>query len=278
MSNHYIRLKNSRLWETTSVLLKFHHINLQYVVFVSVLLFFSLASGLPDEIEAEMDTDERISPGATEVEVRNVMGIPTKTNILSGGIEYVYGYSRIKFVNGRMVQWYPVDKLIPVFMADRQPDAPSIVVGATTNDVLNAMGTPSGLTLSEFPRKQEIWLYGASSIMIVNGKVESWSDAWNLVVSPKTVPSKPVLITSSQNPTGSPSTGSTTTESKTTVLPRTTVVSTRPAPISQSQQPIIYPSKPATVNSSSSDRVYVRGYTRKDGTYVRPHTRSRPKR
>ena len=30
--------------------------------------------------------------------------------------------------------------------------------------------------------------------------------------------------------------------------------------------------------SSGSGRVYVRGYTRKDGTYVRPHTRSRPRR
>lgn len=33
-----------------------------------------------------------------------------------------------------------------------------------------------------------------------------------------------------------------------------------------------------TLPSYSSDRVYVRGYFRKDGTYVRPHTRRRPSR
>jgi micrococcal nuclease len=33
---------------------------------------------------------------------------------------------------------------------------------------------------------------------------------------------------------------------------------------------------PSATSSSSSDRVYVRGYYRKDGTYVKPHTRSKP--
>jgi len=31
-------------------------------------------------------------------------------------------------------------------------------------------------------------------------------------------------------------------------------------------------------HSYSSDRVHVKGYYRKDGTYVRPHTRSKPRR
>lgn len=40
------------------------------------------------------------------------------------------------------------------------------------------------------------------------------------------------------------------------------------------------PSNYTTRNSStnSSGTVHVKGYTRKDGTYVRPHTRSAPKR
>jgi hypothetical protein len=33
----------------------------------------------------------------------------------------------------------------------------------------------------------------------------------------------------------------------------------------------------ASPSSSGTDRVYVRGYTRKDGTYVRPYTRSAPR-
>nr|WP_294779110.1 hypothetical protein [uncultured Flavobacterium sp.] len=34
----------------------------------------------------------------------------------------------------------------------------------------------------------------------------------------------------------------------------------------------------SSTNSSSGKTVHVKGYTRKDGTYVRPHTRSAPKR
>lgn len=36
------------------------------------------------------------------------------------------------------------------------------------------------------------------------------------------------------------------------------------------------PSPAVSASSGTSGRVYVRGYHRKDGTYVRPHTRSRP--
>lgn len=39
-----------------------------------------------------------------------------------------------------------------------------------------------------------------------------------------------------------------------------------------------YSSSTYTPSYSSSKTVHVRGYTRKDGTYVRPHTRSSPKR
>ncbi|MCW8131567.1 MAG: hypothetical protein KIS92_14560 [Planctomycetota bacterium] len=66
-----------------------------------------------------------------------------------------------------------------------------------------------------------------------------------------------------------------------------------PAPSSSSSQAIgkkeseeqggwnqdeLFRRKPSSYDSGGGGRVYVRGYTRKDGTYVRPHTRSRPRR
>lgn len=39
-----------------------------------------------------------------------------------------------------------------------------------------------------------------------------------------------------------------------------------------------YRSSSSSSSSSSSKTVHVRGYTRKDGTYVRPHTRSAPRK
>lgn len=40
--------------------------------------------------------------------------------------------------------------------------------------------------------------------------------------------------------------------------------------------PKVQPDSVRTAPEDGEDRVHVRGYTRKDGTYVRPHTRSRP--
>lgn len=51
-----------------------------------------------------------------------------------------------------------------------------------------------------------------------------------------------------------------------------------PAEISYSRPRISYSSPDATSYAGSGDRVYVRGYTRKDGTYVSAHTRSKPSR
>jgi hypothetical protein len=36
--------------------------------------------------------------------------------------------------------------------------------------------------------------------------------------------------------------------------------------------------RPSSTSAGQTDRVYVKGYYRKDGTYVQPHTRSAPKR
>jgi hypothetical protein len=53
----------------------------------------------------------------------------------------------------------------------------------------------------------------------------------------------------------------------------------RPTEVAQTQSTSSYPSSYAYSGSSSgSGRVYVRGYTRKDGTYVQSHTRSKPRR
>jgi hypothetical protein len=50
--------------------------------------------------------------------------------------------------------------------------------------------------------------------------------------------------------------------------PRTQAASAVPAPA---------PAPSGASSSSGSGSVHVRGYTRRDGTYVRPHTRSRPR-
>jgi len=58
----------------------------------------------------------------------------------------------------------------------------------------------------------------------------------------------------------------------------------QPIALSQVSRPVSYSSfggggsSTYSPSSSSGSRVYVRGYTRKDGTYVRPHTRSSPRR
>lgn len=226
------------------------------------------------DMDVEMDTGARIAPGATEIEVRKVMHEPTRTNAFGRGVEYVYGQSLVKFENGAMVQWYPVDRLIPVFMEDRKPGAAPIVVGSTTNQVLDAMGTPSGLTASEFPRRQETWHYGFSSIVIVKGRVESWRDAWNLIVSPKTnnIGSTEWVeaeLKKNREPTNSP---------PARAPSQATIIYSNPGGDFPQAEPTYVPFGNGGIAPSSSGNVHVRGYTRQNGTYVAPHTRSLPRR
>ncbi len=143
----------------------------------------------PNTNSAPADTTApvaRLSLGATEAEVRQLLGEPAKTNVFAGETAYFYGRSQIKFLRGTLTQWYTVDQPLPMFLADAKANAAPIRLGSSTNEVLEAMGTPTGLIALNLLRPQEIWHYGASSLVITNGAVESWRDAWNLAVTPKT--------------------------------------------------------------------------------------------
>jgi hypothetical protein len=165
----------------------------------------------------------QLTLGSSEEDARKLLGDPAKTNRFGGEVEYYYGQSQLKFERGALVQWYSAAQPLPVFIADRKADAPPIVVGAKTNVVLEAMGSPTGLIVTDLPRKQEIWHYGASSLVIYQGHVETWHDAWNLAVSPKTnhLGDKPfVLEAVSVEPTKAVTVKSPSTNAVITIYPR----------------------------------------------------------
>ncbi len=222
-----------------------------------------------------MEDEARISPVASQTEVRQVMGEPTRIVRENGGEEWFYGESRLKFEDGHLVYWLPTDRLIPVFMGELKPEAEPITIGATTNIVLDAMGTPSGFTKLDL-LKQEIWFYGFSSILIVKGKVVSWNDAWNLKVLPK-INQEAALATVEPVKPVEPKEIQQTNPATARVVAQT--APQRPRAVQVFSPPVYPPPTYAPVPKSAGNKsVYVRGYTRRDGTYVSPHYRRASRR
>lgn len=222
-----------------------------------------------EEKEDALENGERFGMDASYAEVTAIMGQPAKTNLVGGDVVWFYGTSQIKFSEGKMVQWIASDRLIPVFLAEPKEEAPPITIGAATNVVLDAMGTPTSLTRMDLLR-QQTWFYGVSSIVFVEGKVTSWKDAWNLKTDPKRIEPHADVAAVETNKTNDIVVKRT--DSKPLIFYRPAATAPAANPAASAPQPRANPNNQA--NSPQRNQM-VRGYTRKDGTYVAPHVRTR---
>ena len=104
----------------------------------------------------------RFKLGSTSAEVQSIMGSPSMVNERSNAdgstyAKYYYGSSSVAFVNDRVVSYWTEDVSLRVNIGDAKPNAPGITRGSTKQDVINAMGTPSGITIFS-------WRYGTSQV------------------------------------------------------------------------------------------------------------------
>jgi hypothetical protein len=154
----------------------------------------------------------------------------------------------------------------PAVSTAAQVSPTPFTMGSAPSEVAAVMGTPT--SVYDFGGGQ-LWYYGTSSVTFNNGAVSGWSNiAGNLqVVYPGAAPAyaqpnrnqTPALYTqpgqyTQPNPSPTPT------------------LHTGPA-VAENGSYYGQPNK-----SGVPKTVPVRGYYRKDGTYVRPHYRSRPRR
>ena len=210
----------------------------------------------PAESAGTLQLVEFVELGAARADVIRIMGTPDRATAFESikRETLVYGESLVELHNGLVVGWRNEGNP-KIWMGDPQPDAAPVEVGSLPEQVLAVMGTPKEVQFNAKDGRQN-WRYGSSGIRFSGGKVIDWSNFGKLKVGnlERPEPAIPVMLPVAQPQTLQPSTPT----SSQSVAPQRS-----------------YSSGGGGSDSSGGGRVQVKGYTRKDGTYVRPHTRSR---
>jgi len=190
-------------------------------------------------------SDDFIQLGDTKKKVLKILGALTRVSKYLSSYEerWTYGFSSITFKNGRVYEYSGAKhlkiKLLPKKLINGNEKKPiSADFGSNPDEVLYVLGTPD--RISRYPSlNEEIWTYGFSSITFKNGRVIDTSKLSDYTKYKIKDYSKNLYPHVAEN-------GSYYGEiSKLTGRPKT---------------------------------VYVRGYFRKNGTYVSSHYRSKPRR
>lgn len=235
-----------------------------------------------------LNAQSYISLGSSSSDVRKILGEPTDklTYRAFNEEEWLYGISSITFKNDSVVAWSNFDKL-QIRVISSPPTYRRIQRGFNKVNLAGALGTPS-LIQRNVSSQTEKWFFGSSQVLLKNGIVDSfiidpqiYHTVHHSTRESKYQPHKSRKSTTTQNTdTGkslpkSPTLPIFKPESRTNsnILPTTKAPSYSP-PVAENGSYYGETSK----LTGRPKTVHVNGYYRKDGTYVRGHYRSSPRR
>jgi len=218
--------------------------------------------------------------------VLEVMGEPGSKSVISlENQTWYYGSSWVKFIDGYVREYFNAGNL-KVSLGKKSTEPYFVWVGCHYVTVVAALGTPTSVTRST--KTGAIWGYGKSSITINNDRVTGWTDKGELtghVRSSKTTTSGLVYSSFSSLYDSWLSSSSYYLSIDDFV---SSVFDYKPYYKSFSSSIIIqghpYVAENGSYygqiseNTGRPKTVYVSGYRRKDGTYVRSHYRSKPEK
>ena len=190
--------------------------------------------------------------------VARVMGTPSRTVDVGNEVWWYYGYSQITFRNGRVAEWGNTANNLKVKIKTSAPQADYFTQGATMDQVVAAMGTP---TRTAMVGNEIWWHYGYSQITFKHGRVSEWANTQkNLKV--RWCDSNSLSPSSNEH---GPSASSVIGNSS---LPRLSL------PSQVRSSPYVPTLGVGYVTPHYRSGGFVQGYFRKNGTYVSPHYRS----
>ncbi len=119
--------------------------------------------------EKSWTTKACFSLGSNEDEVKTVMGVPQSKSYNT----WFYGLSTVAFDrNGSVIGWNEVDQDIKASIGGKDPLAKPFSLGSHKNDVIAAMGTPTGII------SDTTWYYSLSSVRFDDeGTVAGWNES-----------------------------------------------------------------------------------------------------
>jgi len=106
--------------------------------------------------------------GSARGEVERLMGKPTRTAKVTGGVVWFYDLSSISLADGKVVAWCTYRRPLPMNIGTARPGSPSPRTGSSAQDLVAAQGTPDTVVTSG---DCQIWFYGLKSYSLRKGKV-----------------------------------------------------------------------------------------------------------
>jgi outer membrane protein assembly factor BamE (lipoprotein component of BamABCDE complex) len=224
-----------------------------------------------------------ITLGSVKSAVIAAMGTPSSIQEYPslGQEVWYYDFSSITFKEGCVCEWTDFGNL-HVALGARQPNAPPIQQGSNEDDVIKALGTPTSILRYE-SLGEEVSYFNFSSITFRGNAVYAWNDLGDLgSSSSKLVPYTGDLerlsdteVAPFSNPLDIPKSNLPQSPLKPLRIPAARDIGGRLVPFVGENGSYFGEISKVTGRPKT---VYVKGYFRKDGTYVRSHFRSRPRR
>jgi hypothetical protein len=241
-----------------------------------------------------------ITIGSTTTQVLQTLGKPRDVRKFGTSETWHYNRSEIEFKDGLVYSWSDFDRILYVTVGNKVNNASPATIGSNKSDVARANGTPWRIEKNSF---SETWHYNRSEIEFKNDLVYSWNDFDNIlnISLGDQIPNSPEIILYSTkrdviNYYGTPNRitnfssnetwnyGALTIDFSNGVVVGIKDYSNNYQVISNST--FIGPGSAENgdlrgVDNDGDGRietVFVKGYYKKNGTYVRSHYRAAPRK
>ncbi len=155
---------------------------------VDIIVFVLIASAFATSIAAQ-EKDSYFTVGSTREAVIEAQGQPTRVSKYPRIQQetWWYGLSSVTFIEGKVSEWHnSVNSRysLRISLGAQEPGAAGIRIGASTEEIVAAQGTPT--RISFYPHLgEQIWWYKHSSVTFRGGEVTAWRNASNNLNIPK---------------------------------------------------------------------------------------------
>ncbi len=223
-------------------------------------------------------TSNSINLGTSEETVLSQLGEPTRTSFLLSKNQKLLYYNISSITldkNGKVIAWSNFNNL-PLFTGIKDPNFNSLEIGYDKSRVSKSLGTPTRIYL--LGNNEEKWCYGQSIVFFKNNQVYNWEDKSeiaNTFAQNSKLQNKTDTIQNITTPIVKNSTNYNPTKPLTTSTQTSSISSESSFSPNVAENGSYYGEKSKITGRPKT--VKVKGYYRKDGTYVRGHYRSKPR-
>jgi hypothetical protein len=138
----------------------------------------NFSANLKVKIDAAKTKAEVLSLGSSIDDIITVLGQPKGWEKHPNGETFKYGDQARNIItldaSRNISAWFDPDKILKISLGKQQPDASPFTIGASSEEVVAAMGTPN--VYEVIGSDLMTWRYGDAIIEFENNKVDSWND------------------------------------------------------------------------------------------------------